>query len=588
MGWDAWLTLGVVAGTLLALARDLVPPALALLSAVVILMVSGVIDPQQAFAGFSNPAPITVAALFVLAGAVEKTGALQPLIAGVLDGPRGDRGALARLLVPTAAASAFLNNTPIVAMLVPQVTSWAARHGRSPSRFLMPLSFASILGGMVTLVGTSTNIVVSGMLESMGQAPLGMFELTRIGLPAAMLGVGTLVLLAPLVLRERGGSRGMTPEELREFVVGMRVISGGVVEGRTVAGAGLRNLAGVFLVEIERNGEFITPVGPETVLRGDDWLTFVGRADMVVELQHHRGLVSAEAKQVLRFDDPAHTFFEAVVGETSPLLGRTLKEAGFRSRYQAAVVAIHRAGQRVRSKLGEVRLRLGDTLLLLSDPGFRERWRDRNDFLLVARLGGALPTATTKAWLVGGIALCMVILAGVGLLPILHAALLGAVALVLFRVITPGEARAAVDLDVIIVIAAAFGLGAAMQASGLAEHLAELLATTVGSLGTTGALLGVVVATALLTEVVTNNVAAVLMVPIAWPVAEAVGTDPRSFAVAVAIAASASFLTPIGYQTNTMVYGPGGYRFTDYVRLGAPLNIVVLVTVIAGTVLLWS
>jgi di/tricarboxylate transporter len=267
------------------------------------------------------------------------------------------------------------------------------------------------------------------------------------------------------------------------------------------------------------------------------------------------------------------------------LVGRTLKEADFRGRYQAAVLAIHRSGKRVDEKLGTVRLKVGDTLLLLTDRGFRDRWRDRTDFLLVSRLGGAPPAATRKAPLVGLIAFLIVLVAGVGLLPILHTALLGGMALLVLGVLTPADARAAVDLDVIVMIASAFGLGAALQVSGLADTLAYGLVAVFGSLGPAGVVLGVVLATSLLTELVTNNAAAVLVYPVAMAVAATTGLEPRELAMAVAVMASASFLTPIGYQTNTMVYGPGGYRFTDYVRLGLPLNLAVAAAVVLAVTL---
>lgn len=579
MSWEAWLTLGVVAGLVVILATDRVTPSFALLGGVVLLRAAGVVTPAQAFAGFSNPAPITVAALFVLAAAVEKTGALQPIVNMTLGGT-GQRRMLSRIVMPVGGASAFLNNTPIVAMLTPQVASWADGNGLSRSRFLMPLSFASILGGMVTLIGTSTNIVVSGLLEAHGHAGFGMFELTPVGLPVAILGMMVIILGAPVLLPDRRGTRRRTEDEAREFVVTMRVVPGGPHDGRTVDEARLRGLQGVFLAELERDGQMIAPVTPATRLRGNDRLTFVGKADQVVDLQRGRGLESTEAQHLLIFDDPEHTFFEAVIGEASPLVGRTLKDTKFRSSYQAAVMAIHRAGERVRSKLGEVQLRVGDTLILLSDPGFRDRWRDRSDFLLVSRLGGAPPMATRKAWWVGAIAAGIVVGATTRLIPILDASLLGVVALLVLRVLSPREVRSAVDLDVIVVIAAAFGLGAAIEASGLATVGAHALARTFGASGPVGALLGIVLATVLLTELITNNAAAVLLFPIAYDLAVDVGADPRIFAVALAIAASASFLTPIGYQTNTMVYGPGGYRFGDYARLGMPLTFTVMLGVV--------
>lgn len=580
MSWEAWVTLGVIAAAVYVLARDRYTPSVTLLTAVILLLVTGVITPEQAFSGFSNPAPITVAALYVLAAAVEKTGALQPIVGAVLKTPRGERRTLGRLLLPTASASAFLNNTPIVAMLSPQVSRWAERFGISPSRLLMPLSYASILGGMVTLIGTSTNVVVSGLLRDAGYAPFGMFELATIGLPVALTGIAALVILAPSLLPERAPAHRRAEEEAREFVVGMKIVPGGALDGKTVEGAGLRHLRGLFLVQIERERELIAPVGPTTVLHRGDRLTFVGRADQVVELQRMRGLVSTERDHMLTFDSPSHTFFEAVIGEASPLVGRTLRETDFRGRYQAAVVAIHRAGERIESKLGSVRLKVGDTLLLLGDPGFRRRWRDRSDFLLVSKLGGTPPTATRKAGLAAGVAAAMVALVAFGVLPILHASLLAALALLGMRVVTPGEARSAVDLDVVIIIAAAFGLGAAITQSGLAAIVAHVILAGFGGLGVTGAVLGIVLATILLTELITNNAAAVLMFPIALSVAGELSLDPRTVAIALAITASASFLTPIGYQTNTMVYGPGGYRFSDYARAGAPLTVIVVIMVV--------
>jgi di/tricarboxylate transporter len=283
---------------------------------------------------------------------------------------------------------------------------------------------------------------------------------------------------------------------------------------------------------------------------------------------------------VTHFDTARHTFFEVVVGPASPLVGQTLRSAQFRSRYLAAVVAIHRAGQRINAKLGEVELRIGDTLLVLTDPAFKARWREHSDFLLIAQLGGTPPGVTRKAWFVGVVTLAIVLVAGLGILPMLQASLLGAVALVAFGVLTASEARAAVDLEVIVIVATSFALAAAMSNSGLADHLAGLVVRGFSGLGDLGVLLGIILATSLVTELVTNNAAAALIFPIALGAAERIGADPRMFGIVVAVMASTSFLTPIGYQTNTMVYGPGGYRFGDFARLGAPLTAVVMVTIL--------
>ena len=586
---NAPVTAAVVLIVVWLLATDRMAPAAAVLGGSITLMVLGVTTPQQAFAGFSNPAPITVAALYVIARAVDKTGALQPLVAGVLDSSRRGRRSLFRILAPTAGASAFLNNTPIVAMLAPQVADWADRRDQPASWYLMPISFAAILGGTITVIGTSTNLVVSGLLEATGQPPIGMFEITPVGLPLAALGLGVMVLLAPLLLRDRRGVRQQLEQDLREFVVDMIVEPGGPLPGRTVESAGLRNLQGVFLAQIQRDGETIAPAGPETVLHAGDRLAFVGRANQIVDLQAIRGLRSAEHRHAADFAEASeHTFFEAVVSGTSPLAGQTLKSTGFRARYQAAVLAIHRSGERVHAKLGDVVLHAGDTLVLLADHGFRDRWRDRADFLLVSEMGGAPPVSTRKAWLVAAITAAVVIVAGAGLLPILHASLIAAGALILLRVLSPAEARAAVDLDVILVIAASFGLGAAIEVSGVAAFLAGGLVTAFEGLGPTGLLFGVVLSAVICTEIITNNAAAVLIFPIAAATAASAGLDIRPFAVALMFGASASFLTPIGYQTNTMVYGPGGYRFFDYARLGLPLTLLMFVVVVLLVPRIWS
>jgi di/tricarboxylate transporter len=586
MSFDAWLTLAVVLAMLALLSRDLVPPAAAVLAATVALLVAGVIDEEQAFAGFSNSAPLTVAALYVLARAAEKTGLMGPLV-GQLLGNRdaSGRAALARLLVPSASISAFINNTPLVAMLIPEITSWCEKRNISPSRFLLPLSYAAILGGTITVIGTSTNLVVSGLLQESGEAPLGLFEITPVGGVVAVVGLALLIAIAPVLIPERRGAQQTLTEEMREFVVELEVDPGGRLERVSVEDAGLRHLEGVYLVEIERDGQLIAPVPPSTELEGGDRLTFVGQADLVVDLQRTRGLSSTEGKHLLAVESPRHTFFEVVIGANSPLAGSTLIESDFRARYQAAVVAIHRAGERVKGKLGEVRLQPGDTLILLASPDFRARWREGRDFLMVARLGGPPPSAGRKAPLVGAIAVAVIVLAAFEVLSILELALLAAAAVIATRVLTVGEARNAINLDVIILIAAAFGVGAAIETTGLAQTVADGLVGAFEPLGTIGIILGVVLATTLLTELITNNAAAVVIFPIAIAVAASAGIDPRAMAIAVAITASSSFLTPLGYQTNTMVYGPGGYRFTDYLRAGIPLNLTVVAVI---TTMTWA
>ena len=453
--------------------------------------------------------------------------------------------------MPTALSSAFLNSTPIVAMVAPNVVAWARRAGRSPSPFLIPISFAAILGGVLTLIGTSTNLVVSGLLAESGSEPLGLFEIARVSLPLTVLGIAMLIALAPKLLPKRQAPSEGIREGSREFSVEMVVEPAGPLASRSVSEAGLRNLEGVYLVALERDGRVIAPVGPDETLEGDDRLTFAGNVSRMLDLQRLPGLRSAEHAHFPSGSGARGLrFFEAVVAEGSPLANSTLKDVGFRARYGGAVMAIHRAEERLPGKLGGIVLRPGDVLLVLAGDGFRARWREERDFLVVAPLDGEPPPRREKSPVVAIVTVLLFVTVGFGLLDILDASLLAAIALVGFRVLTPFEARQSIDLNVIVVIAGSFGIGAAMSASGLATEIADLLIDGFGSFGDLGLIVGILIATVILTELITNNAAAVLMFPIALSAATQAGIDTHAVAIAVAIGASSSFLSPIGYQTQ--------------------------------------
>jgi di/tricarboxylate transporter len=584
---DAWLTLAVLVITLAVLASERLPAALVVVAAVTTLLVAGVVDEEQALAGFSNPAPVAVAALYVLAAAVQSTHVIESVVGRILAGGATDVRGMLRILPPSAAFSAFLNNTPIVAMTAPAVAGWARRSGRPASLYLMPVCFAVTLGGVVTLVGTSTNILVSGLLEGSGREPLGLFEQTRIGLPVAAVGIGLLALLASRLLPARRSPGAFSGDE-REFTVEM-VVEDGPLVGRSVADAGLRNLEGVFLVEMERAGRTLSPVGPEFVLEAGDRLTFAGNVGRVLDLQRRTGLRSAEQRHFrIATGVPGRRLYEVVVAEGSPLAGSTLKQIGFRARYGAAVVAIHRAGERLPGKLGAITLRPGDLLLVLAGPGFHEQWRGRRDFLVVAPHATEGPARLEKAPVVAMVVVGLLVSVGTGFLEIVPAALIAALLVVGLRVLSPGEARDAIDLNVVVLVAASFGLATAMTASGLANEIASALIQPASALGEIGVLAGVLAGTVILTQLVTNNATAAVMFPVALAAAAQTGVAMRPLAVAVALGASYAFLTPIGYQTNAMVYGMGGYRFGDFARLGLPLLIAVFGLTLVLIPLWWS
>lgn len=570
---DAWITVAVIVAMFVGLLQERLSPDILVMGAVAILALTGVLQPGQVFAGFASPSVATVAALFVVAGAMRSTGALQDLSQQALGSGGTVRSALVRLTSVTTAASAFLNNTPVVAMLMPAVISWARRRRISPSKLLIPLSYAAIAGGVCTLIGTSTNLVVSNLLTDHQLPPFSMFELSRVGIPCAVVAILYLVLVAPRLLPDRMDSSADPESAARQYLVEMRLEAGAPLAGMTIEQGELRHLPGLFLMRIERDGLVISPVGPDEVLRAEDLLSFVGVAETIVDLQKFRGLVPQDREDG---DAPATGWHlqEIVIAPNSNLIGQNVREVGFRRRFNAAVVAVHRRGERIRSKIGDIRLREGDVLLVEAAAGFSRVFRDSTNFYLLSGMDDAQAPRHGRRFVAWAILVAVVFAAAVGLVPVAIAALAGALGAIATRCLTPAEARGAIDATVLIVIAAALALAKALEQTGIAALVADGVVGVGRAFGPIGVLATIYLATAILTELITNVAAAALIFPIALAAAEATGADARPFAIAVAVAASLSLATPLGYQTNLMVYGPGGYRFTDFLRTGLPLQIL--------------
>lgn len=588
MGWEAWFTLAITAAMVFAMARGLAGPDLVLLGGLTILVALGIVPMDEAFAGFGNEGVLTVAALFVVAAGVRDTGGLDEVLRRVLGRPRSLASAQLRMMLPVAWVSAFLNNTPVVAMMVPVVTDWARRNRLSLSRLLIPLSYATILGGTCTLIGTSTNLVVYGLAKAhQPDLEIGMFDIAALGAPALIVGVVYIVLASPRLLPDRTGAHALIANP-REYTVAMRVEPDSPVVGQRIEEAGLRHLPGLYLAEIERAGEHMPAVDPETRLAAGDHLLFVGVVESVVDLRRIRGLVPAtDQTDKLGGAPPHRRLLEAVVGAGGPLAGKNVRELEFRTRYDAAIIAVHRNGERVTGKIGDIVLRAGDALLLEATPSFLRRHRNDRTFALVTEVEGSAPRQHEKAMLALGLLIAMVIMSATGLVPLLVAALLAAGAMLVTGCMSAHEARRSLELRVLIAIAAAFGIGAALDSSGAAGTVGRALVTIATPYGPIATLAGIYVATMLLTELITNNAAAALMFPLAAAASDAAGLPLAAVSLVVMMAASASFSTPIGYQTNLMVYGPGGYRFGDFLRFGIPLQLLLATVTITIASLLW-
>jgi len=581
LAWQAWFSLAVALASLLLLASGRLAADLVMMGALTLLLASGVLTPGEALAGFANEGLMTVAAMYVVAAALKQSGAVGGAARHLLGRPGHPASMLLRVMLPTSLLSAFVNNTPVVAMFLPVVQDWARRLQQPASRLLLPLSYASILGGTCTLIGTSTNLVVNGLLIEHGVGTgLGIFDIAVVGVPL-LLACTAFVALASSRLLPRRASPMEQLENAREYSVQMRVAGGGPLCGLSIQQAGLRHLSHGYLVEIERDGHLLPAVAPSERLQPGDRLLFIGRADAVGELRGIRGLEPADGQPgKLPIAQHRRQLVEAVIAPGGRLAGQSVRDSRFRSHYNAVILSLSRNGERLGGKIGDLELRAGDTVLLETGDDFCREHGNSREFLLVHPLRELLPAESGwRAWLAGGILLAMIAANALGWLPMLQAALLAAGALLLSGCIGATAARRSVDLSVLVVIGASFALGQALTQTGAAQFVAShLLGHVTSPLLALALIYGL---TTLFTEIITNNAAAVLMFPIATAAAEQLGVSPMPFVIAIMFAASASFMTPIGYQTNLMVYGPGGYRFSDYLRLGIPLSIL------AGVVSLW-
>jgi di/tricarboxylate transporter len=573
LGWPAWLTLGVVLGTFLILFLTRLPSDYVFFGGLAVLLLTGVLDARETLSGFSSPGLVTVGVLYIVVAGLKETGGLLWISQRVLGQPSSTGRAQFRLMSSVGFLSAFLNNTPIVALFIPIVMDWSRRIRVQPSRLLIPLSYASILGGTCTLVGTSTNLIVNGMVQTRyGGEGLGMFEIAKIGIPLAVVGV-LFILLTPKLLPSRKAFDEIVANP-REYTLELKVTEGGAIENKTIEAAGLRRLPGAFLAELIRGDHVYPAVPPDTVLQADDRLVFVGNVDSIKTLYEFKDLHPA-TDQIFKLDYPRHkrVMVEAVVSNTCPLLGNSIREGRFRQRYNAVVVAVARNGERIKGRIGDIILRPGDTLLVESHAGFISRQKDTRDFYLINQIDNFSPRRFDRAPIAFGILILMVASVAANWLSMLEASMCAAGLMLLTGASSPGNARRNIEWDVLLTIAAALGLGVALDKTGAAAAIASYLLNIVGT-NPWLALAMVYVITCVFTAIITNNAAAALVFPLAMNTAEQLGVSIMPFIICVMLGASASFATPIGYQTNLMVYGPGGYRFSDYLRVGLPLTIL--------------
>jgi di/tricarboxylate transporter len=580
---DAWITLGVLVVVVIGLMSNRIGIDVVMAGGLAVLMVLGVVNIEQAAAGFASPAVLMLGGLFVVAAGLERTGAIRLVAAKMLGRPKGIRMAQLRLMSPVAIFSGFMSNTTVVAIGIPIVRDWARRMRLSPSSLFLPLSFAAMLGGKLTLIGSASNLIIweeyvdhvaqSGSADTGLSAAWVFFGVGAIGLPCCIVGIAYLTLFAHKLIPDRRPV-GNPDDDARRYRTEVVVAAGSPVVGKTIEQADLRNLPGLFLSEIERDGGILTAVSPDEVLQTGDRLAFVGALDSVIDLRRVKGLeLDDQQAKKLSTASTQRRLVEAVVSSNSPLIDRTVRESQFRTRYNAVIVAVHRQGRQMRGKIGDITLRTGDTLLLETHHNFVQSWRTSDEFFLVSEIEGERPIRHNRALIALGILAAMVVLLTVGAVDRVAAIWICALAMVLTRCVTGTEARRMINWQVLVVVAASLGLAAAMEVTGLAGHAVDLVNPGDG-VNLTVLLFLLFLLGAAVSQLVTPYAAAVLLFPFTMELAATVPQSTLAFVFVLTLGVGAAFINPVGYQTNLMVFGPGGYKFFDFARVGIGLTII--------------
>lgn len=583
---DGFIVVSLIVLMVIALAREMLRPGLVLFTAAGLMMALGIISAQEVASGFANIGMLTVAILFLVSEGIRQTGALNRFAHFFLPKKRGSIPfMLPRVMLPVSVLSAFLNNTPIIIIFGPMVKKWAEKLNLSSQKFLIPLSYATIFGGMCTLIGTSTNLVVHGLMIDNGLNGFSMFELGKIGVPVLVVGTLYVAIFGNWLLPGAKIKLNTPSRNSREYFYDLIVTRGSSLIGLELKAGRIKELKNLVLHSVERDGKVIKPVGEGIIIQENDILLVAGKSDslnVIIAMDSVKLRGVDELKGIIPKSELRQ--YEAVIAPRFPGIGQTITEFNLVEHYKAVVLAIHRNGERITTNLGHLRLKAGDSLVLLTDDKFIKNWGDSKIFYLTSYIGEHKTNGgSLKRWLALIILLLMIAGATFGKyfytpraisFDMFYFAALAAILMVWLKILPAQQYTKVVSWDILITIAMSLAISKAMQNSGAADALARTTINFSKSFGPLGVLAAVYLITTLFTEIITNNAAAALVFPIALSAANQMGIDPKPLFVAIAIAASASFSTPIGYQTNLIVQGIGNYKFTDYMKIGLPINIV--------------
>ncbi len=582
-----YFVLGILLITFTLIYLDVLKPAVSFLLAVLIFTITGILDTEEVLAGFSNSSIAVIILLIVITGGLRKNFRLEGLFDSLFKKSKSYRNFLIRMMAPVAVLSAFINNTPVVALMTPYVFNYGRKNNIAPSRLLIPLSYATIMGGMLTLIGTSTTLVLNGFIMEANLPEFRIEDLLIIGSMVTVTGISFIVLIGHKWLPNRMDTIQSFAKNQREYLIETRLKPDSPIINKSVIDAGLRNLKGVYLVEIQRNDRIISPVNPDEVLEKDDVLFFAGDTHNIMDITN-MGIGLILPKQVHEYHQDKIDVVEAVVASHSSLVGNTVKESEFRKKYDAAIVAIHRNGERLSGKIGEIELQPSDVLLLYAGHDFYNRVDLYRDLYVINKVRQIAEPGRKKYYALALIllgALILFITKGLALFPSL---LIIFTIMVGFGLITVQDIRRELDFHMIGILVFSLAIGQAMIQSEAGMMAAGWMIDLFAPFGSTAILIGLIIITNILTSLVGNIGAISITFPIALGISQSLGIDGMPYFLGIAYAASAAFITPFSYQTNLIIYGPGGYTLKDFAKIGFPVTLVYLTVTFFGLLLLYN
>ncbi len=583
INFDLILVFIVIVFILISLYNNILGPAFTFLIGIITLGVFGILTAGEIISGFANEQVAVIIMLLLLGDIIRKTEVIENVFDRIFKRAKNYKGFLSRMMLIVSFFSAFLNNTPLVAVMMPYVHSWCKRNKISPSKFLIPLSYAAILGGQVTLIGTSTNLIVSGMVAEQTIIPeiksLQMFDFIYVGIPMVIIGYLYLIFAGEKILPSKSDITESFSTNARQYIIEAKVRNNSHLIGKTIREAGLRDLKGLYLVEILRRSFRVSPVAPDIILDRGDVLVFAGETEDIAELISSKtGLVLPEIGMLSK--KKKTEVVEIVVSQNSSLINKSVKEINFRGKYDAAIIAVHRNGERIEGKLGDVVLKAGDVLLLFTGGDFVSRTLNTRDFYFISKVRDFIKLEWWKIAILFGGTLLAILLAAFHIISLFKGLIILLLICMAMKLTTPKELPNSIDYNLALIIVLSLALGTAMIKSGAAILLADSLISVFMPLGKIGLLFGIYLITTFLAAYITNVASVGIIFPIALTMAYNIEANPLPFVLTVAYAAAANFMTPIGYQTNLMVYGPGGYSFKDFFKIGFPLTILYMIVTI--------